>query len=87
MRDFVEIIAKDRRALRRLQQHDVDLVRHTAARHPRGFAVDGLLTRAEAQRLRGDGYEVRVLGPASERSRAHLETTTFEAWLAALEKE
>ncbi len=84
MRHFVEIVAPSAEALRRLQEHDLDLVRHSAGTHARGFSVEGLLDMAEVEKLRGEGYEVKVLDPVSARSRAHVETTTFEAWLDSL---
>jgi hypothetical protein len=86
-RHFVEIVARDQAALHRLQEHDLDLFRHSAAAHAGGFRVEGLLSPAEVDRLRADKYEVRVLEPAAARSRAHVETATFEEWLAAFGEE
>jgi len=86
-RSFVEIVARDPAALHRLREHDLDLFRHSAGAHGGGFAVEGLLSTAEVERLRGDGYEVRVVEPAAARSRAHAETATFEEWLASFGEE
>src|SRR5579871_5532006 len=76
MRHFVEITAKDREALHRLHEHDLDLVRHTASPHPHEsdhFVVDGLLTMTEVEKLRAAGYRVHVVEPAAHRGRAHTE--------------
>jgi hypothetical protein len=82
-RSFVEIVAPDEAALHRLREHDLDVFRHSAAAHSAGFKIEGLLSPAEVERLRGDGYEVHVVEPAAARARAHVETATFEEWLAS----
>jgi hypothetical protein len=86
-RSFVHIVARDPAALHRLREHDLDLFRHSATADAGVFRVEGLLSTADAERLRGEGYEVHVVDPAAARSRAHVETATFEEWLASFAEE
>jgi hypothetical protein len=82
-RYFVEILVPDRAALHRLQGQGLDLFRHSAGPHAAGLVIEGLLTLEEVGAVVSAGAQVLVREHASRRSRAHQETTTFEAWLAA----
>jgi hypothetical protein len=86
-RYFVDIVVPDREALHRLHGRGLDLFRHTAAAHPGGFAVHGLLTLAEVGEVVGDGCQVLVREHEGARARAHLETATFHDWLLHMTKE
>ena len=84
-RFFVTVSARRDSDLRRLQEHWMDLFAATARRKKgraaRPFVIEGLLDRAEIEKLETAGYEVKVDAPMEERTVKPGDTLEFEAWL------
>ena len=73
-RSFVRIRAGTIEALGDLRKvWDLDVFRHTAKELKGGiFEVHGLLTEAEIETIRSQGYEVEVIADADEAARQRL---------------
>lgn len=84
-RFFVTLSARRDSDLRRLQEHGMDLFAATARRKKgrmaRPFVIEGLLDRAEIEKLEAAGYEVRVDAPMEDRTVKPGDTLEFEVWL------
>lgn len=81
-RYFVEVAAPDDHALRRLRGFGFDLFVSTARRAGDRFAIDGLISLAEAARLVAAGYPVLLKAEAAAHER-RLEVSEFPDWIAA----
>jgi hypothetical protein len=67
---MVEIYAASRERLQDLQRvFEIDVVRSTARQMESGFAVEALVFESEIETLRGDGFQVEILGDAEELGR------------------
>lgn len=72
---FVKIRTTTWERLRDLQQvYDLDVFRQTARQPAEGvFEIQGLLSDAQIQRVRADGYEVEVAAAAEQVARKRLQ--------------
>jgi carboxypeptidase T len=85
---FVTVFAANRRALLNLGEYQLDLFQATArVSDQQEFAIEGLLSLAEIERLAMAGYRVLIEAEASQRVRATQEIAGFQEWMQRMGEE
>ena len=88
-RYFVVIFARDRDAMRSLQEFDLDVFPQTAKQGDRDadfpISIDGLLSMDEVERVVEAGYRVLIQEAAEKRARVGGKAAEFPEWLQGIE--